>query len=382
MTANNAQPLATYACIENCWYMIGTASDFPTEKLTGHVVAKKPIVAWRTKQGQLVAYDDRCAHKRFPLSKGRMMKDGTLECAYHGLRYDMTGKCVMIPSHPTGPISPQAVVRPFPIIEQDGLVWLWPGDVEVSKTRKPPSLPEVGSDDWKTEIVGPMEIPANYLLLIENLLDITHFYPLHDGNIGDIENSRIPVDLEEGEEGGNRYAMTIRKITNYKQPPYLVDWFHYDTVDRHHTHCMMSPAATRVVMRNAPVGHLSTRDHVREFPGTLDLNTQERGYVLVHTHTPIDEKRHVWWVMINVPAHHMSMTFPDKQTATHIAEMFPDVVKEDKFALEEQQRMFQYPDDGYQEVFLKPDLAIRRARVIFQDLMREQEVHPHRVAAE
>jgi vanillate O-demethylase monooxygenase subunit len=382
MAANNSQSLATYACVENCWYMIGASADFPAEKLTGHVVAKKPIVAWRTKHGQVVAYDDRCAHKRFPLSKGRLMKDGTLECAYHGLRYDMTGKCVMIPSHPTGPISPQAVVRPFPIIEQDGLVWLWPGDVEVSETRKPPRLPEVGSNDWKTEIVGPMEVPANYLLLIENLLDITHFYPLHDGNIGDIENSRIPVDLEEGEEDGNRYAMTVRKVSNYKQPPYLVDWFHYDVVDRHHTHCMMSPGVTRVVMRNAPVGQLSARDTQREFPGALDVNSVEKGYVLVHTHTPIDENRHLWWALINVPAQHMSKRYPGKQTATHIAEMFPDVVDEDKFALEQQQRMFQYPDDGYQEVFLKPDLAIRRARVIIQDLMREQEAPPHSVAAE
>ena len=44
-----------------------------------------------------------------------------------------------------------------------------------------------------------MDVPANYLLLIENLLDITHFYPLHAGNIGDLENSRIPIEYEEGE---------------------------------------------------------------------------------------------------------------------------------------------------------------------------------------
>jgi phenylpropionate dioxygenase-like ring-hydroxylating dioxygenase large terminal subunit len=382
MSTSNNQALATYACVENCWYVIGAAADFPVEKLAGHVVAKKPIVTWRTKHGQVVAYDDRCAHKRFPLSKGRLMSDGTLECAYHGLRYDMTGKCVMIPSHPTGPISPQAVVRPYPIVEQDGLVWLWPGDPALSATRKPPRLPEIGSDDWKTEIIGPMKIPANYLLLIENLLDITHFYPLHDGNIGDIENSRIPVDLEEGEEDGNRYAMTVRKVTNYKQPPYLVDWFHYDVVDRHHTHCMMSPGITRVVMRNAPVGQLAARAEPREFPGSMALNGQERGYVLVHAHTPVDENNHLWWALINVPAHHMSKEDPGKQTATRIAEMFPNVVEEDKFALIEQQRMFAYPEDGYQEVFLKPDLAIRRARVIFQDLMREQEGGIHSVAAE
>ena len=365
--------LATHVCIRNSWYVAGLSADFPKEKLTGHVIAKRPVVIWRTRDGNVVAYDDRCAHKRFPLSKGRLMPDGTLECAYHGLRYDMSGKCVMIPSHPTGPISPQAVVRPFPVIEQDGLVWVWPGDPARSETRRPPRLPEIGDETWDTIVVGPMEVPANYLLLIENLLDITHFYPLHDGNIGDVANSRIPVELEEGEVDGNRYAMTIRRTSNYTQPPYLVDWFHYDVVDRHHTHCMMSPAITRVVMRNAPPGKLDTSETEREYPGALREGGEERGYVLVHTHTPIDERRHVWRVVVNCPAQHMSKGDPTKSAAKRVAEMFPPVAEEDRWALEQQQAMFDYPDEGYQEVFLKPDIAIRRARKIFQDLVREEQ---------
>ena len=104
-----------------------------------------------------------------------------------------------------------------------------------------------------------MQVPANYLLLIENLLDITHFYPLHDGNIGDIANSRIPIELVEGEVDGNRYVMTIRKTCRTTSSrPICVDWFTYETVDRHHTHCMMSPAVTRVVMRVAASGRAAT----------------------------------------------------------------------------------------------------------------------------
>ena len=364
--------LSPYSYIRNCWYVAGLASEFPVEKLTGHVICERPIVIWRTKQGQIVAYDNRCAHKRFPLSKGRIMPDGTLECAYHGLRYDMTGKCVMIPSHPSGPISPQAKVRPFPVVEQDGLVWIWPGDPARAETRKPPRLPEIGDDNWESVLVGPMDTPANYLLLIENLLDITHFYPLHEGNIGDIANSRIPVGFEEGEVDGNTYAMTIRKVANYVQPPYLVDWFHYETVDRHHTHCMMSPAITRVVMRNAPPGKLAPRETEREFPGKMLMTEDERGYALVHTHTPIDARRNIWRVIVNCPKHHMSKGDPNMSVATRIASMFPTVADEDKWALEQQQAMVNYPDEGYQEVFLKTDVAVRRVRKIFLDLLREE----------
>ncbi len=342
----------------NCWYVAGLSSEFEPETLTGHVICERPIVAWRTRDGDVVAYDDRCAHKRFPLSKGRLMEDGTLECAYHGLRYDVGGKCVMIPSHPTGPISPQAQVAPFPVIEQDGLVWVWPGDPEKCEERKPPRTPEAGSDDWETVLVGPMDVPANYLLLIENLLDITHFYPLHDGNIGDIANSRIPIDLDEGEVDGNKFVKTIRETQNYEQPPYLVDWFHYNPVDREHTHCMQSPALTRVVMEVAPPGELH--------------QGKDRGYVLLHTHTPVDARRHIWRVLVNCKADHMSAGDPNTSAAQRVAGMFPGVIEEDRWALDEQQKMFDYPLEGYQEVFLKPDKGLRRARQIIQEMVREE----------
>lgn len=348
----------------NCWYVVGTSQDFPERELQGRVVCNRPIVIWRTSDGDVLAYDDRCAHKRFPLSKGRLMDDGTLECAYHGMRYDVSGKAVVIPSHPTGPISPQAKLKPFPVMEQDGLVWLWPGDPNKSDMRKPPRTPEIADPDWHTVIGESMDTPANFMLLIENLLDITHFYPLHDGNIGDLANSRIPIELEEGDVDGNHYVMTIRRTKNYKQPPYLVDWFHYDTVDREHTHCMQSPAFTRVVMRNAPPGKLG---------GGLHKGSLERGYVLMHSHTPVDGRRHIWRWYMSTPVDHMSKGDPTVPTSERAGSMFPSVVAEDHWALEQQQAMFDYPDGDYQEVFLKPDKALRRARQIVLQMVQEEE---------
>ncbi len=44
-------------------------------------------------------------------------------------------------------------------------------------------------------------------------------------------------------------------------------------------------------------------------------------------------------------------------------ETFPTVIAQDLWALEKQQEMYDYPDNGYAEVFLKPDIALRRVRV-------------------
>src|SRR5689334_12572999 len=114
--------------VRNCWYAAGMSSDFPQDKLTGHTICDQPIVMWRTRTGQVGAYDERRAHQRYPHSSGRIMADGTVECAYHGMRHDMAGKCVMIPAHHTGPSSPTATVSPSPVIQEAGGDWIWPGD--------------------------------------------------------------------------------------------------------------------------------------------------------------------------------------------------------------------------------------------------------------
>ena len=349
--------------IRNSWYVVGLSDDFPAEKLTGYTICDRPMVVWRTRDGEVVAYDDRCAHKRFPLSKGRLMADGTLECAYHGMRYDTSGKCVMIPSHPTGPISPRAVVNAFPVIEQDGVVWVWPGDPEKSDLRKPPRTPEIADPTFESITLGPLEIASSYFLLLENVIDITHFYPLHDGNIGDLGTSRMPVEFSEGEVDGNKFVGMTRKAKNYTQSAYYADWFHYDLVDRHNTQFILSPGAVRVAQRSWPAGQ-EGNDEV------------ERSYNLYHLITPITGTKFMWRVTLNAPAHHMSKGDPTVSTCKRIAAMFPEIAEEDRWALELQQPMMEYPDMGYQEVFLKPDIGIRAYRKIIMDLLREEAAPP------
>ncbi|MDI5933791.1 Rieske 2Fe-2S domain-containing protein [Halomonas kalidii] len=351
--------MSAFEYVANCWYPIGFSREFKPGELQGHKVANKPIVMWRTQEGEVVAFDDRCCHKRFPLSESKLLESGVVECAYHGLCYDATGQCVAIPSHPDGPIPPQAKLRVVPVQEQDGVVWVWPGDPAKAGSVHPPRTPEV--NDESRVAVGspdPLHVPANYLLLIENLLDITHFYPLHDGNIGDKENSAIPIQLEEGVDGGYSYVKTIRETENYRQPPYLREWFLYDEVDRVHTHCMVSPGLTRVEMRVAPPGQLGT--------------DAERGYVLLHLHMPVDAGNLVWRWNVSCRKGHTPLNDPATPTAYKVAEMFPEVVAQDQWALERQQKMFAYPDDGYSELFLKPDKALRRARQILMAMQRQE----------
>ena len=340
--------------VTNAWYVAGFSEEFPEGKLTGQTIVEKPLVIWRSTAGTVVAFDGRCVHKRMPLKDGRLLPDGTVECAYHGFCYNATGACVRIPSQTEGAIPSRAVLKPFPVVEQDGVVWVWMGEVSAMGGIQPPRTPEIGSGEWDSVRSGTIRVPANYRLLIENLLDITHFYPLHDGNVGDEAHSKFPVEIVEETVDGNPSVKTIRKAQGYRQPPFLADWFGYEVVDRYHTHAMLNPGVTRVQMVVAPPGQLGTG--------------ADRGYVLHHTHTPIDRTSHIWRWCISCRSEHRSIGNPDKSLAEAMSENFPEVVQQDLWALERQQEMFALPDDGYEEVNVRADRALLIARKILSRL--------------
>jgi nitrite reductase/ring-hydroxylating ferredoxin subunit len=94
-------------------------------KPPGRTVLGEPVVLFRKQDGTPVALEDRCVHRHLPLSMGRLVGD-TLQCHYHGLRYDGAGACVMVPGQDT--IPPGARVKTYPVVERYRWLWIWMGD--------------------------------------------------------------------------------------------------------------------------------------------------------------------------------------------------------------------------------------------------------------
>jgi vanillate O-demethylase monooxygenase subunit len=66
--------MAAYVLVRNAWYAAGLSHEFPPQRLQGQVIAEKPLVLWRTAAGAVAAFDERCCHKRMPLSAGRLIE--------------------------------------------------------------------------------------------------------------------------------------------------------------------------------------------------------------------------------------------------------------------------------------------------------------------
>ena len=130
----------------DCWYVAAT-SDEVGSGLFGRKLLDRPVVLYRLESGQIVALADRCAHRGYPLSKGRLDGD-LLVCGYHGLRYDTAGACVGVPSQPNVPYG--VGVRAYPVREEPPFVWIWLGQPGRSSLHSPPQLPWLSGGGWSS----------------------------------------------------------------------------------------------------------------------------------------------------------------------------------------------------------------------------------------
>lgn len=161
--------------LKNAWYAAGWSRDLTDMPVT-RTIHDQPVVIYRGESGQPVALYDACPHRFAPLSRGKVQGDHIV-CGYHGLEFDSGGRCVRNP-HGKGVIPNALRVRRFPVEERQGMVWIWMGELELADPAKIPSFPAL--DDPKFSwVYGQLHVQANYELVIDNFLDLSHVEFLH-----------------------------------------------------------------------------------------------------------------------------------------------------------------------------------------------------------
>lgn len=145
----------------------------------GVTVHDLPLVLFRTTAGRPVALADRCPHRNVPLSLGRVCGDGTLECAYHGWRFDAAGACRAVPGHDGPADRPARRAVAYPVRERDGVVWVVPS-LDGPAVPDPPRVPHA-SDSAYGVVRRSLRFAGPLLAVLENALDVPHTAFLHRG---------------------------------------------------------------------------------------------------------------------------------------------------------------------------------------------------------
>ena len=183
--------------LRNAWYAACWADDLKPGEPLAKTILNDPVVLWRTAAGTPVALEDRCCHRHLPLSLGRVT-GATIQCGYHGLEFDPAGACVRVPGQSRVP--PGTDIRSWPVCERHAMVWIWTGEAAAADEALIPDLPWLDDSGW-TRAGGYIHMKADYRLLIDNLLDLTHVSYLHRETIaGDPREATVPVEtVREGD---------------------------------------------------------------------------------------------------------------------------------------------------------------------------------------
>ena len=233
--------------LRNHWYVAASVSEIGRTPLSRTILGE-PIVFFRTEEGTAVALEDRCAHRHLPLSMGKLIGDN-LQCRYHGLRYDKSGRCIRIPGQDIVPQT--ARVRSYPLAERYGWLWIWMGDPALADPAKITDFHWLDDPEWGAK-TSYLHVKANWLLIVDNLLDLTHLAFVHETTIGTTalaEHASVKLT-----RNGDNVVVT-RWTIDHPAPPSFVRIAGFTTnVDRWQIIDFLPPALLRLDVGATPTG--------------------------------------------------------------------------------------------------------------------------------
>lgn len=210
--------------LRNTWYVAAWASELSEGTLLDRTLLGERIVLYRSHDGSPAALVNRCPHRFVPLSMGKLCDDGkAIECAYHGLRFDGSGKCVFSPQ---GEIAKGAGVKAFPVAERFSAVWIWFGDPALADPALIPEIEFLVPETWAVG-TGTTEVSCHYELESDNIMDLSHIEFLHPMFSSDAVRAGRIECRQDGETVWSR-----RMIQNDDPPEFIRQAFNIPTGKR------------------------------------------------------------------------------------------------------------------------------------------------------
>jgi phenylpropionate dioxygenase-like ring-hydroxylating dioxygenase large terminal subunit len=206
---------ADWRALAPFWYPVAFSREVTDKPYAARLLDER-VVVYRLSDGSVAAARDICYHRGVPLSMGHVEGDEII-CRYHGLRYDREGRCVCIPAHPRGAISPRLHLDMYQAQERYGLVWVRLMNNGTVSLQEMPSLPEMKEwedPDYLTVLPDSVMIEAAAGRQIEGFLDVSHFAFVHKESFGEPDNPVVP-DYKVTRTARGFVADYISSVSNY-----------------------------------------------------------------------------------------------------------------------------------------------------------------------
>ncbi|MFK7962333.1 MAG: Rieske 2Fe-2S domain-containing protein [Burkholderiaceae bacterium] len=260
--------------IKNAWYVAAWSHELGDKPLARKLLGED-VVLFRTGAGNAAALEDRCCHRAVKLSLGKTVENGVM-CGYHGMVFDCAGKCI---GNPGEMLNPNLKVQAYPVVERQQFVWIWMGDPALADESLIVDFPfHEQTDQWNFKF-AKYDISANYMLMIDNLMDLTHLGYVHVSTIGGNPSEHDDAELET--KRTDKGAHYVRWMMASTPPPSFVSAAGFKgKVDRWQDFEYVAPASVLQWGGGHDAGTGGRED--RNIPGGI-------GVRLFHHATPADE---------------------------------------------------------------------------------------------
>jgi phenylpropionate dioxygenase-like ring-hydroxylating dioxygenase large terminal subunit len=204
--------MADAGIVTRGWFAVALSSELTDAPLEVWL-HDEPWVLLRDGE-RVVAFADQCPHRAYPLSAGEVSADRTLQCGYHGWRFDMSGACVAIPAlDPGSPIPTRANLRAAAgVVESGGVVWMAPLDTG----GEVPDL-KAFAEGFEIGVLTPGRAEVDPGMMIDNFLDVAHFPFVHRGTFATEESGTVE-QYEIDRLGAGFSAVTEHEFNNHEDP--------------------------------------------------------------------------------------------------------------------------------------------------------------------
>ncbi|MBW4622026.1 MAG: Rieske (2Fe-2S) protein [Cyanosarcina radialis HA8281-LM2] len=174
------------------WFRIA----YSDELLPGQVRAlhyfDRDFVLFRTATSKLHLFDAHCPHLGAHLGYGGKVNDETIQCPFHGWRFNGEGQCVEIPY--ACKVLPKVQIQSWQVREVNGTILMY-----YHPDRKPPDweiplLPEYTCKDWIPFKRRRWQVRTNPQEIAENGVDTAHSPFLHRQTFVSLKSQSIEID--------------------------------------------------------------------------------------------------------------------------------------------------------------------------------------------
>jgi len=161
----------------NGWFRAAYTSELAEGDVLSLRYFGEDLVLYRSRSGTPFLLDAHCRHLGAHLGVGGSVEGEHIRCPFHGWKWAGDGACAEIPYCER--IPPGAKIRSWPLVEKNGVIFVWHHDRGEPPSFEVPDLAEIGADDWTPLEVRKWKVRSRWLDMNENAVDRIHFVYVH-----------------------------------------------------------------------------------------------------------------------------------------------------------------------------------------------------------